>query len=68
MLNICRNALRTIAAALCVTLLAATAVLAQSGPIKIGVGLLTIMVSMSLIGDYLRAAMGRLLLMVLRIV
>ena len=39
MLNICRNALRTIAAALCVTLLAATAVLAQSGPIKIGVGL-----------------------------
>lgn len=37
-------------------------------PIKIGVGLLTIMFSMQLTGEYLQTAMGRLLGMVLRIV
>ena len=37
-------------------------------PIKIGVGLLSIMVSVSLIGDYLRTALGHLLLMMLKVV
>jgi flagellar biosynthetic protein FliR len=37
-------------------------------PIKIGVGLLSIMVSLGLIGDYLRSALGKLLIMVLRVV
>ncbi|MEW6450149.1 MAG: amino acid ABC transporter substrate-binding protein [Pseudomonadota bacterium] len=39
MLNVCRNALRAVAAALLVTLLGLTGALAQSGPIKVGVGL-----------------------------
>ena len=39
MLNVCRNALRAITAALLLSLLAATGALAQSGPIKVGVGL-----------------------------
>jgi flagellar biosynthetic protein FliR len=37
-------------------------------PIKILIGLATIMVSMNLIGEYLRTSMGRLLSMMLRIV
>lgn len=37
-------------------------------PIKILIGLATIMVSIGLIGEYLRAAMGRLLSMMLRVV
>jgi flagellar biosynthetic protein FliR len=37
-------------------------------PIKILIGLATIMVSMGLIGEYLRSAMGRLLSMMLRVV
>lgn len=39
MLNVCRNALRAVAAASLVTLLGLTGALAQSGPIKVGVGL-----------------------------
>jgi flagellar biosynthetic protein FliR len=37
-------------------------------PIKILIGLATIMISMGLIGEYLRTAMGRLLSMMLRVV
>jgi hypothetical protein len=37
-------------------------------PIKILIGLATIMISMGLIGEYLRAAMGRRLSMMLRVV
>jgi len=39
MLKTCRNALRAVAAALLLSLLAAGGALAQSGPIKVGVGL-----------------------------
>ena len=39
MLKMCQNALRALAAALLLSLTAATGALAQSGPIKVGVGL-----------------------------